>query len=125
MSRSSSTMRTRGDVLSDSFPIGESIRLERGEAPYGPDERRMNFVGRVRINGRPSLHRWLPSEYLMWRCSRWARAQGVGMTIVELQDVRKVYPLGKVEVEALKGVSFCIEKGDFISIAGPSGSGKT
>ena len=47
------------------------------------------------------------------------------MTIVELQDVRKVYPLGKVEVEAVKGVSFSIEKGDFISIAGPSGSGKT
>ena len=47
------------------------------------------------------------------------------MTSVELQDVRKVYPLGKVEVEAVKGVSFCIEKGDFISIAGPSGSGKT
>ncbi|MCX7023873.1 MAG: ABC transporter ATP-binding protein [Spirochaetes bacterium] len=47
------------------------------------------------------------------------------MGIVELKDVRKVYPLGKVEVEAVKGVSFCIEKGDFISIAGPSGSGKT
>ncbi|MBL8968144.1 MAG: ABC transporter ATP-binding protein [Spirochaetaceae bacterium] len=47
------------------------------------------------------------------------------MVIVELKDVRKVYPLGKVEVEAVKGVSFCIEKGDFISIAGPSGSGKT
>jgi putative ABC transport system ATP-binding protein len=47
------------------------------------------------------------------------------MVIVELQDVRKVYPLGKVEVEAVKGVSFSIEKGDFISIAGPSGSGKT
>ncbi len=47
------------------------------------------------------------------------------MVIVELSDVRKVYPLGKVEVEAVKGVSFAIEKGDFISIAGPSGSGKT
>ena len=47
------------------------------------------------------------------------------MVIVELQNVRKVYPLGKVEVEAVKGVTFCIEKGDFISIAGPSGSGKT
>ena len=47
------------------------------------------------------------------------------MVIVELQDVHKVYPLGKVEVEAVKGVSFSIEKGDFISIAGPSGSGKT
>lgn len=47
------------------------------------------------------------------------------MVIVELQNVRKVYPLGKVEVEAVRGVSFSIEKGDFISIAGPSGSGKT
>jgi len=47
------------------------------------------------------------------------------MGIVELLNVRKVYPLGKVQVEAVKGVSFCIEKGDFISIAGPSGSGKT
>jgi putative ABC transport system ATP-binding protein len=47
------------------------------------------------------------------------------VTIIEVKDVRKVYPLGKVEVEAVKGVSFTIEKGDFISIAGPSGSGKS
>ncbi len=47
------------------------------------------------------------------------------MPIIELKEVRKVYPLGKVEVHAVKGVSFSIEKGDFISIAGPSGSGKT
>jgi putative ABC transport system ATP-binding protein len=36
-----------------------------------------------------------------------------------------VYPLGKVEVEAVNGVSFAVVKGDFISIAGPSGSGKS
>jgi putative ABC transport system ATP-binding protein len=47
------------------------------------------------------------------------------VTIVELKDVRKVYPLGKVSVEAVRGVSFAIEKGDFVSIAGPSGSGKS
>jgi putative ABC transport system ATP-binding protein len=47
------------------------------------------------------------------------------MAIVELADVRKVYPLGKTEVHAVRGVSFTIEKGDFISLAGPSGSGKT
>ena len=47
------------------------------------------------------------------------------MDIVKLNAVKKVYPLGKVEVEAIKGVDLCIEKGDFISIAGPSGSGKT
>jgi len=45
--------------------------------------------------------------------------------IVELADVRKVYFLGKTEVPAVRGVTFNIEKGDFISIAGPSGSGKT
>ena len=47
------------------------------------------------------------------------------MAIVELENVKKVYPLGKTEVHAVKGVSFSIEKGDFISIAGPSGSGKS
>jgi putative ABC transport system ATP-binding protein len=47
------------------------------------------------------------------------------MAIVKLTNVRKVYPLGKVEVEAVKGVNLDIERGDFISIAGPSGSGKT
>ncbi|HEY9594789.1 MAG TPA: ABC transporter ATP-binding protein [Spirochaetia bacterium] len=47
------------------------------------------------------------------------------MTIIELENVRKTYLLGRVEVEAVRGVSFSIEKGDFISIAGPSGSGKS
>jgi putative ABC transport system ATP-binding protein len=47
------------------------------------------------------------------------------MAIVALENVRKIYPLGKVKVEAVRGVSFNIEKSDFISIAGPSGSGKT
>ncbi|MBN2050870.1 MAG: ABC transporter ATP-binding protein [Spirochaetales bacterium] len=47
------------------------------------------------------------------------------MAIVELKDVHKIYPLGKTEVHAVKGVTFEICKGDFISIAGPSGSGKS
>jgi putative ABC transport system ATP-binding protein len=47
------------------------------------------------------------------------------MTIVKLHEVHKKYPLGKTEVHAVKGVSFEIGEGDFISIAGPSGSGKT
>jgi len=45
--------------------------------------------------------------------------------IIELQNVKKTYPLGKVQVEAVKGVSFSIDKGEFISIAGPSGAGKS
>ena len=47
------------------------------------------------------------------------------MPIVSLSAVHKKYPLGKTEVHAVKGVSFDIEEGDFISIAGPSGSGKS
>lgn len=47
------------------------------------------------------------------------------MALVEVRDAHKVYPLGKVEVPAVRGVSFSIDRGDFISIAGPSGSGKS
>ncbi len=47
------------------------------------------------------------------------------MAILSLINVKKTYPLGKTEVNAVKGVSFNIEKGEFISIAGPSGSGKS
>lgn len=45
--------------------------------------------------------------------------------VVELSDVHKVYPLGKTEVHAVRGVSFAVEKGDFIALTGPSGSGKS
>ena len=47
------------------------------------------------------------------------------MNVVSLKDVKKIYPLGKTEVHAVKGVSFDITQGDIISIAGPSGSGKS
>ncbi|MFW6212734.1 MAG: ATP-binding cassette domain-containing protein, partial [Spirochaetota bacterium] len=47
------------------------------------------------------------------------------MSIVTLENVHKIYPLGETEVKAVNGVSFEIERGDFISIAGPSGSGKS
>ena len=42
-----------------------------------------------------------------------------------LNEVQKVYPLGRTEVHALKGISITIREGDFASIAGPSGSGKS
>lgn len=45
--------------------------------------------------------------------------------LIKMKDVTKVYPLGKTEVHALRGVDVSIKKGEFISIIGPSGSGKS
>src|SRR5690349_22013675 len=44
---------------------------------------------------------------------------------IEAKDVRKTYHIGKIEVQALRGVSFSVQKGEFVSVVGPSGSGKS
>ena len=47
------------------------------------------------------------------------------MSIAKLENIHKVYHIGKIDFPALRGISFSIEEGEFLSIAGPSGSGKT
>ena len=44
---------------------------------------------------------------------------------IEAKELRKTYRIGKVEVHALRGVSFGVEKGEFVTVVGPSGSGKS
>jgi putative ABC transport system ATP-binding protein len=47
------------------------------------------------------------------------------LAVIEIKDLVKDYRLGQVPVHVLKGISFEIERGDFVSIMGPSGSGKS
>jgi putative ABC transport system ATP-binding protein len=47
------------------------------------------------------------------------------MGIIELQEIKRSYKVGQVEVAAIENVSLTIEEGEFVSIMGPSGSGKS
>jgi len=45
--------------------------------------------------------------------------------MIKMENIRKVYDTGKIEVEALRGLDLHIKKGDFVTVIGPSGSGKS
>lgn len=47
------------------------------------------------------------------------------MSYVEFKNVKKVYHMGEIDIEALRDASFSVEKGEFVVIVGPSGAGKT
>jgi putative ABC transport system ATP-binding protein len=47
------------------------------------------------------------------------------MSIIEMQDLKKTYRIGAIELQALRGVSLRVERGEMLAIMGPSGSGKS
>jgi putative ABC transport system ATP-binding protein len=49
---------------------------------------------------------------------------GMG-AFIEAIDLHKTYRVGKIDVPALRGVSFSVQKGEFVTVVGPSGSGKS
>src|SRR3954468_23306914 len=95
---------------------------------------RLRFLRRSILRGGRPRHPSHSSDLFWARCIRacapraWILLRRCPMSdasIIQIEKLRKVYRVGKVDVEALRGVDLTVGRGEFLSIVGPSGSGKS